>query len=145
MIKKENKVMNYETLTPCCTDDVCKCGDFINLESVGSTVTNEGIVFPQLCDETPETSSDFDEMSGVYVMDTCDEWWTSMSCEDAVSLFRFLAETDVYDTEGYIPWAVSMGELVEEANECSLSGYTIYGKLEDMSGFEGTWEQLENI
>ncbi len=102
----------------------------IELESVGSTVTNEGIVFPQLCDETPETSSDFDEMSGVYVMDTCEEWWTSMSCEDAVSLFRFLAETDVYHEDGYISWAVSMTDLVEEANQMTLSGYTIYGSLE---------------
>ena len=126
-----NNDLSFETLTPCCTDDVCKCGDFIELNSVGSLVTNEGIVFPQLCDETPETASDAEEMMGVNVMDTCDEWWESMSCEDAVSLFQFLAETDVYDTEGYIPWAVSMSDLVEEANQMTLSGYTIYGSLED--------------
>mgnify|MGYP001373890848 CR=1 FL=1 len=118
---------------------------FIDLNSVGSTVTNEGIVFPIDCSEAPETASEAEEMLGVNVMDTCDEWWTSMSCEDAVSLFKFLAETDVYHTEGYISWAVSMTDLVEEANQMTLSGYTIYGKLEDMSGFEGTWEQLENI
>ena len=104
--------------------------NFIDLNSVGSTVTNEGVVFPIDCSEAPETASDAEEMMGVDVMDTCDEWWESMSCEDAVSLFKFLAETDVYHTEGYISWAVSKTDLVEEANQMTLSGYTLYGSLE---------------
>ena len=114
MVKeKENKIMDY-----------------IDLNSVGSTVTDEGLVFPIDCSEAPETASEAEEMLGVNVMDTCDEWWTSMSCEDAVSLFQFLAETDVYDTEGYISWAVSKTDLVEEANQMTLSGYTLCGSLE---------------
>ena len=95
--------------------------EYIDLNSVGSTVTEEGIVFPIDCSEAPETASEAEEMMGVHIMDCSDEWWTNMSCEDAVKLFPFLAETDLYDTEGYLTWALSKGELVEEANEMLLS------------------------
>tara|TARA_Y100001963_G_scaffold16725_1_gene20647 strand:- start:275 stop:574 length:300 start_codon:yes stop_codon:yes gene_type:complete len=94
---------------------------YIDLDSVGSTITSDGLVFPIDCSEAPETASDAEEMMGVHIMDCCDEWWESMSCEDAVKLFPFLAETDLYDTEGYLTWALSKGELVEEANEMLLS------------------------
>ena len=61
MVKKENikkgeKVMNY-----------------IELESNGSLVTNEGIVFPIDCSEAPETASDAEEMMGVHLLDTDNE------------------------------------------------------------------------
>ena len=95
--------------------------NYIDLNSVGSTVTEEGIVFPIDCSEAPETASEAEEMMGVHIMDCDDEWWTNMSCEDAVKLFPFLAETDVYDIEGYLIWALAKGELVEEANKMLLS------------------------
>ena len=95
--------------------------NYIELESNGSLVTNEGIVFPIDCSEAPETASDAEEMMGVHIMDCSDEWGTNMGCEDAVKLFPFLAETDVYDIEGYLIWALAKGELVEEANEMLLS------------------------
>ena len=94
---------------------------YIDLESVGSTLTSDLEIFPMDISEAPETASDADEMMGVHIMDCSDEWWTNMSCEDAVKLFPFLAETDLYDTEGYLTWALSKGELVEEANEMLLS------------------------
>ena len=94
---------------------------FIELESVGSLVQEDGLVFPIDCSEAPETASDADEMMGVHIMDCVDEWWADMSCEDAVKLFPFLAETELYHTEGYLTWALSKGELVEEANEMLLS------------------------
>ena len=94
---------------------------FIELESVGSLVQEDGLVFPIDCSEAPETASEAEEMMGVHIMDCCDEWWTNMSCEDAVKLFPFLAETELYHTEGYLTWALSKGELVEEANEMLLS------------------------
>ena len=94
---------------------------YIELESNGSLVTNEGLVFPIDCSEAPETASEAEEMMGVHIMDCDDEWWTNMSCEDAVKLFPFLAETDVYDIEGYLIWALAKGELVEEANKMLLS------------------------
>ena len=94
---------------------------YIELESVGSLVTKDGLVFPIDCSEAPETASEAEEMMGVHIMDCDDEWWTNMSCEDAVKLFPFLAETDVYDIEGYLIWALAKGELVEEANKMLLS------------------------
>ena len=37
---------------------------YIDLNSVGSTVTDEGIVFPIDCSEAPETASEAEEMMG---------------------------------------------------------------------------------
>ena len=101
--------------------------DYIDLESVGSTVTNEGLVFPIDCSEAPETASDAEEMMGVHIMDCDNEWWESMSCQDAVRLFPFLANiTELYNTPGYLDWAMSMGDLVSEANnQMSLYGASI--------------------
>tara|TARA_R100000008_G_scaffold68830_1_gene46105 strand:- start:33 stop:374 length:342 start_codon:yes stop_codon:yes gene_type:complete len=110
MIEKEKKINKGE-----------KVMNYIDLNSVGSTITEEGMVFPIDCSEAPETASEAEEMMGVHIMDCDDEWWTNMSCEDAVKLFPFLAETDVYDIEGYLIWALAKGELVEEANGMLLS------------------------
>ena len=97
---------------------------FIDLDSVGSTVTSEGMVFPIDCSETPETASEAEEMMGVHIMDCTDEWWEGMSMEDMTTLFPFLAEiSELYYSEGYLTWALSKGELVEEANEMSLGEY----------------------
>ena len=91
--------------------------NYIELESVGSLVTNEGIVFPIDCSEAPETASEAEEMSGVHILDTDNEWWENMSMEDAESLFPFLAEiSELYYSEGYMSWAVRMYEVVERAN-----------------------------
>ena len=117
MVKeKENKNMSFNE-----KEVLMNGSDYIELDSVGSTLTSELLVFPTDCSEAPETASDAEEMMGTHIMDCDDEWWSNMSCEDAVKLFPFLAETDVYDIEGYITWALSKGELVEEANEMLLS------------------------
>jgi len=90
---------------------------YIELESVGSLVTNEGLVFPQLVNEPPETASEAEEMMGVHIMDCVDEWWENMGCEDAVKLFQHLAEIkELYYSEGYMSWALGRGDLVAEAN-----------------------------
>ena len=90
---------------------------YIDLNSVGSTVTNEGLVFPIDCSEAPETASEAEEMMGVHILDTDTEWWENMSMEDAESLFPFLAEiTELYYSEGYMSWAIRMYEVVERAN-----------------------------
>ena len=65
---------------------------FIDLNSVGSTVTSEGLVFPQDISEAPTTASDADEMSGVNVFETTDEWIENLSREDLISLVLFLDE-----------------------------------------------------
>ena len=90
---------------------------YIDLNSVGSTVTNEGLVFPIDCSEAPETASEAEEMMGVHILDTDTEWWENMSMEDANSLFPFLAEIqEVYYSGNYLTWAVQMYEIVERAN-----------------------------
>ena len=89
----------------------------IKLESVGTAVDEKGMTHPINADGTIDM---YDGME-CHIMDCDDEWWTNMSCEDAVKLFPFLAETDVYDIEGYLIWALAKGELVEEANGMLLS------------------------
>ena len=104
--------------------------NYIDLNSVGSTVTNEGLVFPIDCSEAPETASEAEEMMGVHIYDTDNEWWENMSLEDAGNLFRFLADnSSLYNTEGYMSWAVRMYEVVERANgivECAYEDSWYY-------------------
>ena len=70
---------------------------FIDLDSVGSTVTNEGMVFPIDISEPPVTASDADEMMGVSIFDVCDEWYSNLSLVDGYTLLNFLDEHIGYD------------------------------------------------
>ena len=91
--------------------------NYIEVESVGSLVQEDGLVFPIDCSEAPETASEAEEMMGVHILDTDNEWWENMSMEDANSLFPFLAEIPkVYYSGNYLTWAVIMYEIVERAN-----------------------------
>ena len=54
------------------------------LESVGSCVDTEGIIYPMNVDNTPDTNS------GVDWLDTSDEWFESLSDEDAVSFDEWM-------------------------------------------------------
>ena len=65
---------------------------FIELDSVGSTVTSEGLVFPIDCSEAPETASEAEEMMGVNIFECDDEWYYSLSLVDGYNLFSFLEE-----------------------------------------------------
>jgi len=65
---------------------------YIDLDSVGSTVTDDGIVFPIDCSEAPETASDADEMMGVPVTECDDEWFYSLSLVDGYNLLSFLED-----------------------------------------------------
>ena len=65
---------------------------FIDLNSVGSTVTSEGLVFPQNISEAPETASDADEMSGVNIFECSDEWYWNLSLVDGYNLLAFTDE-----------------------------------------------------
>ena len=73
--------------------------NYIDLESVGSTVTSEGLVFPIDCSEAPETASDADEMMGVNIFECDDEWYYSLSLVDGYNLFSFLEEHLCYDID----------------------------------------------
>ena len=64
--------------------------DYIELDSVGSTLTSDLLVFPTDCSEAPETASDADEMSGVNVFECDDEWYYNLSLTDGWALLYFL-------------------------------------------------------
>ena len=97
--------------------------DYIELESVGTAIDSDGITHPMFADGT----IDMDEGMAVHIMDCESEWWESMSCQDAVRLFPFLANiSELYMTQGYLQWAMDMGDLVVEANnQMSLYGASI--------------------
>jgi hypothetical protein len=70
---------------------------YIELESVGSLVTNEGLVFPIDISEPPVTASDADEMMGVNIFECDDEWYWNLSLVDGYNLLNFLDEHIGYD------------------------------------------------
>ena len=97
--------------------------NFIELNSVGSTVTNEGLVFPQDISEAPETSSEADEMGGVNVFETSDEWIENLGVDDLIGLVSFLDNHMAYDVDnpsmihgGYTEWRNQIWEHWEDTN-----------------------------
>ena len=66
--------------------------NYIDLESVGSTVTKEGMVFPIDIYEIPETASDAEQLMGVNVFETTDEWLWNLSLVDGWTLLAFTDE-----------------------------------------------------
>ena len=103
--------MDYETLTPCCTNDNCNCPNGnLNLDSVGSWVDQDGLVFA-------DNNDGILNGHGVHIMDVCDEWWESMSMDDVVLLFPFLAEIkELYYSANYLTWATTKFGVVEHSN-----------------------------
>ncbi len=77
--------------------------NYIELESVGSIVQEDGLVFPIDCSEAPETASDAEEMMGVHILDTDDEWWMSMSKDEAGRVLDFLDSVGAIDTDVTLP------------------------------------------
>ena len=67
--------------------------DFIDLTSVGSTLTKDLKVFPIDITEAPETASDADEMMGVHLYDIDSEWFNSLSSDDLTDFFEFVEST----------------------------------------------------
>jgi len=90
--------------------------NYIELDSVGSLVTNEGLVFPIDCSEAPETASDADEMMGVNVFECDDEWYYSLSLVDGYNLFNFLEEHLGYDVDNPNPIHYSYTEWKEKVH-----------------------------
>ena len=92
---------------------------FIDLDSVGSTITSEGLVFPQDISEPPVTASDADEMSGVNIFECSDEWYWNLSLVDGYNLFSFLEEHLGYDVDNpsaihysYTEWKEKVSNLM---------------------------------
>ena len=99
--------------------------NYIEIESVGSLVTEEGMVFPTDCSEAPETASEAEEMMGVHILDTDTEWWRSMSKDDAFRILEFVEETGVIDM-GFFPegentkWASNMYHIAGTYDELAM-------------------------
>ena len=88
--------------------------DYIELDSVGSTLTSDSLVFPTDCSEAPETASDAEFMGGVHIYDLDSEWFTSLSSDDLESFLEF-----VYDEP--TDWKTKIWGLWEEANNCYMN------------------------
>ena len=91
--------------------------NYIDLNSVGSTVTSEGLVFPIDCSEPPVTASDADEMSGVNIFECSDEWYWSLGLVDGYNLLSFLDEhigwtEDSQIHGGYEEWKEKVHGLI---------------------------------
>ena len=86
MVKEQNKGKNMK---------------FIDLDSVGSTVNSDGLVFPIDCSEAPETASEAEEMMGVHILDVDDEWIWSLSLVDGYNLLSFLEDSGLVLPDGF--------------------------------------------
>ena len=91
--------------------------DYIELDSVGSTLTKDLLVFPTDCSEAPETASEAEEMMGVNVFECDDEWYYNLSLVDGFNLFSFLEEHLGYTEDsqihgGYEEWKEKVEGLI---------------------------------
>ena len=94
---------------------------FIELESVGSTLTSDLLVFPTDCSESPETASEADEMMGVHLYDIDGEWFNSLSSDDLVDFFKFIESTQHLIGTAYNAWKDGIWGDWETANNCYLN------------------------
>ena len=95
--------------------------DYIDLDSVGSTLTKDLKVFPQDITEAPTTASEADELMGVHIYDLNDEWFNNLSADDLTDFFEFIEiNTDVVTTV-YQAWKDGIWGDWETANNCYLN------------------------
>ena len=97
--------------------------NYIDLNSVGSTVTSEGLVFPQDISEAPETASEADEMMGVHIYDLDNEWFHNLSSNDLKSFFNFIVEvnSDNMVMSIFNQWKTQIWGEWEEVNNCYMN------------------------
>ena len=93
--------------------------NYIELESVGSVVTNEGGVFPIEQDGCINKTAGM----GVNVFETTDEWIENLSVDDLIELVNFLDNHMAYDVDnpsmihgGYTEWRNQIWEHWEDVN-----------------------------
>ena len=96
---------------------------FIDLDNVGSTVTSEGLVFPQDISEAPETASEADEMMGVHIYDLDNEWFHNLSSVDLKSFFNFIVEvnSDNMVMSIFNQWKTQIWGEWENVNNCYMN------------------------
>ena len=97
--------------------------DYIELDSVGSTLTSDLLVFPTDCSEAPETASEAEQMMGVHVYDLDSEWYCSLSSDDLKDFLEFIELNigtklikSVFDM-----WKSQIWGSWEEANNCYMN------------------------
>ena len=95
--------------------------DYIELDSVGSTLTKDLLVFPQLCDEAPETASEAEEMMGVHIYDLDGEWCNSLSSDDLKDFFEFIENTQHLIGSVYNAWKSQIWGDWENVNNCYMN------------------------
>ena len=97
--------------------------DFIDLTSVGSTLTKDLLVFPIDITEGPETASDAEEIMGVHIYDLDNEWFHNLSSDDLKSFFNFLVEVNSGNMVMSIfnQWKSQIWGEWEEANNCFMN------------------------
>ena len=87
--------------------------DYIDLDSVGSTLTKDLLVFPQDIVEAPTTASEADELMGVHIYDLTDEWWSNLSFVDGANALHFIElNTDIISQDIFDDWKDSKQELI---------------------------------
>ena len=87
--------------------------EFIDLTSVGSTLTKDLKVFPIDITEAPTTASEADEMMGVHIYDLTDEWWSNLSFVDGANALHFIElNTDIISQDIFDDWKDSKQELI---------------------------------
>ena len=96
--------------------------DYIDLDSVGSTLTKDLLVFPQDISEAQTTASEAEEMLGVLIYDLTDEWYTSLSSDDLVDFFEFVElNTHEIIAGPFSVWKTKLWGKWEEANNCYMN------------------------
>ena len=87
--------------------------DYIELDSVGSTLTKDLLVFPTDCSEAPETASEAEEMMGVHVYDLDSEWYNSLSSDDLKDFLEFIElNIDIVSETIFNDWKESKLDLI---------------------------------
>ena len=119
----------------------------IDLNSVGSTLTSDLLVFPIDCSEAPENASEAEEMMGTHLYDVDNEWYMSLSSTDLTALFNFIEETqDDLEMVTYNSWRDNIQSEWYQVNviDCTEgSNWTeSYGVEED--GYSPTEEELNS-
>ena len=99
---------------------------YIEIDSVGSIVQEDGLVFPIDCSEAPETASEAEEMMGVHIKDVDDEWWSSLTKDECFELLTFLDLSGVLDTDHTLP------EQGEDFDWCSEK-YHLAGSYDELA------------
>jgi len=85
----------------------------MDLDSVGSYITKDLKVFPQVVNEPPETASEAEEMCGVHIYDLTDEWWSNLSFVDGTDVLEFIElNTDIISETIFNDWKESKFDLI---------------------------------